>query len=96
MQNTEEVLAFIRSADRDTWHLIAEEIRRDTLRRDLEAARSFRVGEAVSFNHPFGNDRITGHIAKINRRGGRVTVLTDLGEGPTTIGLLATMVMSAK
>jgi hypothetical protein len=29
-------------------------------RRDLKAVRSLRVGEAVSFYHPFGNDRITG------------------------------------
>src|SRR5690242_21942836 len=90
----EDVLAYIRSTDRDTWHLIAEEIRLSTFQRDVQAAWSFRVSQPVSFTHPDGSRRVNGKIVKIQRNRGRVSVVTDIGDGKfLEMGLLASMVM---
>jgi len=93
----EAVLSFIREADRDQWHLVATEIRSDTTRKDLMAARSFRVGQTVTLLHFDGRRRVTGHIIKINRSKGRVAVLADFGEGHLTqYSLPASMVMASR
>jgi hypothetical protein len=89
----EDILAFIRSADRDTWHLIAEEIRLTTFNRDVQAAWSFRVGDSVSFNHPDGSHRVNGKVIKIQRNRGRLTVVAELGDRMLEYTLGASMVM---
>jgi hypothetical protein len=74
------VLDFIRSTDVVTWDLMIDEMNATRRKRNVEAAKSFELGDPVIFEIPNGSDRLEGRVIRVTR-GGRLVLIVPSNDG---------------
>jgi hypothetical protein len=92
----EEVLAFVRTGDPDTWDLIIREMNLTRKRRDEGAARCLTVGTRARFVPPPPGQPLEGRIVRVGRSRVTLLVVSKESGGLGRISVPAGMVVSGK